>query len=170
MKICIVCSPGGHLTEANAILEAFNNEEYFLIVQKFPIIKDSKFNDLGFKKIYKLKILFEYGIKLKIFGRDIFRLGAYLSIILNFFEILFIFLKEKPDIIFSTGAEIGLIASYIGKFLFGAKIIFLESLTRIKDISMTGKILMPIADLFLVQWQELEDKYKGKVLYKGKLI
>jgi UDP-N-acetylglucosamine:LPS N-acetylglucosamine transferase len=78
-------------------------------------------------------------------------------------------MKEKPDALFSTGSEIAIPAFYIGKFLFGAKLIFLESIARIKDISLTGKVLLPIVNLFLVQWEELLHKYK-KAKFWGRVI
>jgi len=172
MKICITCSSGGHLTQALAVLEAFEGEDYFLVVHNFPSIKKSKFEGYGFSKVYRLRVLFNYNLPLKILPKFKLLLGCYITIFFNIFEIIFIFLKERPDIIFSTGAEIAIPMFYLGKILFKTKLIFLESLTRIEDISGTGKVVMPIADLFLVQWLTLKEKYKNqnKILYKGSLV
>ena len=56
----------------------------------------------------------------------------------------------------------------IGK-LMGIQVIYVESYTRLKDLSLTGRILYPFADLFLVQWKQLTRKYP-KAVYGGALF
>ena len=167
MKIGVICSPGGHLTQALSVSEAFRDHDSFLVIQDFPTVKD--FNPQGFRKTYHLKILFDYGLGIRVTPTDVIWLGVYLTLIENIFELIRIFIKEKPDILFSTGSEIAVPAFYIGKFLFGAKLMFLESITRIKDISGSGKFVMPITDLFLVQWEELAARFK-KARFSGRII
>jgi len=167
MKIGVVCSAGGHLTQALSILETFSGQECFLMIQDFPTVKE--FNPPQFSKTYHLKILFNYGLGIKITPNQIIWFGVYFTLLENMVEIIKIFFKEKPDILFSTGSEIAVPAFYIGKCLFGCRLIFLESIARIKDISLTGKVVMPITDLFLVQWEELSRKYK-KAKFWGRII
>jgi UDP-N-acetylglucosamine:LPS N-acetylglucosamine transferase len=167
MKIGIACSAGGHLTQVLSLLEAFRGHECFLILPGFPHVK--KFNPPQFAKTYHLKMLFNYALGIKITPQRVIWLGVYITLLENTFEILKILMKEKPDILFSTGSEIAIPTFYIGKFLFGAKLIYLESVARMKDISFTGKLLMPIVDLFLVQWEELARKYK-KAKFWGRVI
>lgn len=168
MKICIITSTGGHLTQVLSVLDAFGSNDNILIIHDFPSVKKSDFPE--FKKQYRLKVLFNYSLPVRFLSKKPLWLGCYITLLYNLFEIIYIFLKERPDIIFSTGAEIAVPAFYLGKFLFGARLIFLESITRIKDLSGTGKTVIPITDLFLVQWQEIEERYKNKVSYKGRLI
>jgi UDP-N-acetylglucosamine:LPS N-acetylglucosamine transferase len=167
MKIGIICSAGGHLTQALSVLDTFQGQDCFLVLQNFPTVK--KFNPPQFTKTYHLRILFDYSLGVKISPNQIIWLGMYITLLENAIEIIKIFAKEKPDVLFSTGSEIAIPAFYIGKFLFGAKLIFLESIARIKDISLTGKVVMPIVDLFLVQWEELARKYK-KATFWGRVI
>ena len=167
VKIGFICSPGGHLTEALSVYEAFKGHECFLILQNFPTVK--KFNPSQFARTYHLRIFFNYGLGIKITPHQIIWLGVYITLLENMIEITKILFKEKPDILFSTGSEIAVPAFYIGKCLFGCRLIFLESIARIKDISLTGKVVMPIADLFLVQWEELSWKYK-KARFWGRTI
>lgn len=54
---------------------------------------------------------------------------------------------------------------YIGK-LFGSKIIYLETFANIKTKSLSGKLVYPIADLFLVQWESMLECYP-KAVYVG---
>ncbi len=81
-----------------------------------------------------------------------------------------ILIKEKPDVIISTGGgEIAVPFCYVGKVL-GAKVIFIETLSRITTPSRGGQLVYPIADLFLVQWESLLKKYGDKAKYWGKVI
>jgi beta-1,4-N-acetylglucosaminyltransferase len=167
MKIGIACSAGGHLTQALSLLEAFRGHECFLILPGFPHVK--KFDPPQFARTYHLKILFNYALGIKITPQRTIWLGVYLTLLENTFEIIKILIREKPDILFSTGSEIAIPSFYIGKFLLGTKLIYLESITRMKDISFTGRLLMPIVDLFLVQWEELAQRYK-KAKFWGRVI
>jgi len=91
-------------------------------------------------------------------------------LITGILKILFIFLKEKPRILFSTGAEIAIPSFYIGKYLFRTKLIYLECSAQVYSPSLTGRYVYPIADLFLVQWEPLLRQYGPKARYIGGLI
>lgn len=100
----------------------------------------------------------EKGIKFKI---------MLFKTLLKAFDIL---IKEKPDVIVSTGGgEIAVPFSYIGKMM-GAKVIFIDTLARVTTPSGGGKLVYPIADLFLVQWEPLLKIYGKKSKYWGKII
>ena len=62
--------------------------------------------------------------------------------------------RENPDCIISTGA----LASYpickLGKMR-GKKIIYIESFARVDTPSLTGKLMYGVADIFIVQWEEM---------------
>jgi beta-1,4-N-acetylglucosaminyltransferase len=49
------------------------------------------------------------------------------------------------------------------------KIIFVESFCRVDSLSLTGKLLYPVCDRFIVQWPSLAKKYK-KAEYLGILF
>ena len=61
--------------------------------------------------------------------------------------------KERPDLIISSGAAVSVPFFYLGK-LFGAKLIYVEVFDRIDKPTMSGKMVYPIADKFIVQWEE----------------
>jgi UDP-N-acetylglucosamine:LPS N-acetylglucosamine transferase len=64
------------------------------------------------------------------------------KLLLNFFQSLEIFLKEKPDLVITTGAGVVIPFCYIAKF-FGSKIIFIESLAAVFKPSFSGRIIHP---------------------------
>jgi UDP-N-acetylglucosamine:LPS N-acetylglucosamine transferase len=85
------------------------------------------------------------------------------------FSILKILCKEKPDLIVSTGSEIAIPAFYLAK-LFRIKTIFIESWTRVVQPTGTGRIVYPISDVFLVQWERLFARYGKKAKCEGGVV
>ncbi|KAK6464984.1 UDP-N-acetylglucosamine transferase subunit ALG14 [Scheffersomyces coipomensis] len=49
------------------------------------------------------------------------------------------------------------------------KIIYIESLARVNNLSLSGKLLLPISDRFIVQWEKLSLKYQ-RAEYYGILV
>ncbi len=66
--------------------------------------------------------------------------------------------KERPDLIISTGAAVAVPFFYVGK-MFGAKTIYLEVFDRIDHSTMSGKMVYPVTDRFIVQWEEMKKIY-----------
>ncbi len=157
-KIGFICSPGGHLTEALSTIEAFDGHDVFLVVHDFPSLTGVQLDKV--KRVYRLRLILGYSSWV----------AVGMTIILSLFTFLRIFWIERPSILFSTGSEIAVPAFYIGKIFFRTKLIFMESLARVKDYSYTGKLLYPIVDLFLVQWPELLSKKRPKAVYWGRLL
>jgi UDP-N-acetylglucosamine:LPS N-acetylglucosamine transferase len=74
----------------------------------------------------------------------------------------------RPSVIVTTGAGVAVPFAWIGRIL-GARVVYIESLTRIERPSMTCRMISPIADRVYVQWPELltvvrRSRYTGKVV------
>ena len=80
------------------------------------------------------------------------------NLIKNTFLAIKILHKEKPDLIISSGAAVAVPFFYLGK-LHGAKLIYIEVFDRIDKSTMTGKMVYPITDKFIVQWEEMKKVY-----------
>jgi len=63
------------------------------------------------------------------------------------------------------------IAVYINKFLGLAapRVIYIESFARVEALSLSGKLLYPFVDRFIVQWQQLAEKAK-RAEFHGLLV
>ena len=70
--------------------------------------------------------------------------------------------KERPDLIISSGAAVAVPFFYLGKIM-GAKLIYIEVFDRIDKPTMTGKMVYPIVDKFIVQWDEQKKVYPKAV-------
>jgi beta-1,4-N-acetylglucosaminyltransferase len=156
MKIGMVVSGGGHLDEALPLLEAFRGHRVFLVtyVQQSLLL----FRHPLIEKIYFVRLWGSRGI------------GLYLSLFANLFEFTYILLKERPRVLFSTGSEIAIIPFFLGKVFLKAKLIFLETATRVVEPSRTAKVLYPLADLFLVQWETLLHRFGPKAQFRGRVL
>lgn len=87
------------------------------------------------------------------------------ALLKNLPAILRILRKEKPDLVVSTGASLAIGSALISKIL-GIKFIYIESISRSQDLSISGKIVYPLSYEFYVQWSTLCEKYP-KAIYRG---
>ena len=79
----------------------------------------------------------------------------------------YIFLKERPDVIISTGVLAAIPMIFIGH-IFKKKVIYIESFAKINSPTMTGKLVYKknLADQFYVQWESMLEFYPNAI-YKG---
>lgn len=154
MKICIVSSAGGHLKEMNRLLPILRKHDYFYITFAEKEITSG----LG-GKVYRV-------VNPDIRNR---KLGPK-AFVKNFTQVLHILRKEKPDVVMTSGAGVALTPCYLAKMFFGSRIIFIETSSRFDKPSLIGRLLYPIADLFLVQWSGVLKYYGKKARYAGCLF
>lgn len=151
-KILFISSTGGHFNELMQLKPLFKQYDYHIITEK-----DKTTENL--KKIYKDKLNFlTYGTRSRI-------LVYPFIFIFNCFKSLFYYFKIKPKIIITTGTHTAVPMCYIGK-IFGSKIIFIETFANKNTKTLSGKMVYPIADLFIVQWEEMKKLYP-KAVYGG---
>jgi exopolysaccharide biosynthesis glucuronosyltransferase PssD len=70
-------------------------------------------------------------------------------------RMLFILLKERPDVVISTGAAPGYFALRIAKW-FGMQTVWIDSLANVEEVSLSGRRVGRFADVWLTQWHHLE--------------
>ena len=80
------------------------------------------------------------------------------ALVINTYLAFQVLRKERPDLIVSSGAAAAVPFFYLGK-LFGAKLIYIEVFDRIDKPTMTGKMVYPITDRFIVEWEEMKKVY-----------
>ncbi len=97
-----------------------------------------------------------YGTRKKIF--------SYLfKFIYNILKSLILFIKIRPKYIVSTGTHTAVPMCYIGKICRN-KIIFIETFANRNTKTLSGKMVYPISNLFIVQWEEMLKLYPKAVL------
>jgi beta-1,4-N-acetylglucosaminyltransferase len=149
MKVLVVCSQGGHLTEMMELLSAFEGHQI-----AFATYTSSRLPELeALAPTYHRPF------------RGVDPLSAFLYLVFAFKVLI----KEKPDVIVSNGAEIAIPFFYLGK-LRGSRLIYVEVTSSVDKPTKTGRIVYPICDRFLVQWPDLAAKVGKKARYEGTLI
>jgi UDP-N-acetylglucosamine:LPS N-acetylglucosamine transferase len=141
------------------LIEAFSGHEVFLITHdgKHTRALDSTYS----VKTYRIRNLY------------VEHIGSVPWLLVNMIIIslkeLLIYIEERPKLVISTGGEIAIPICYIAKIFGRKKIIFIECFGRPYEPSGTAKLIYPIADLFLVQWESLLKKFK-KARYEGRVL
>jgi hypothetical protein len=69
-------------------------------------------------------------------------------------QMAWIVVRERPDLVISTGAAPGYFAVRIGK-LVGARTIWVDSIANVDCLSRSGEKIAAHADLWLTQWPHL---------------
>lgn len=149
MKVGITFSAGGHYLEAmkacELVMADADNEIFFVTYKQLK------------KADLKIPCYFvthpKHGFILK-------RIFLFIS---NFIGSFIIYLKQKPDLIISSGADVTLSIMLIAK-MFGNKVIFLESGANVTKPSLTGRLIYRFADVFIIQWPELKTYYPKAIL------
>ncbi len=162
MKIAIVLGKGGHTRQGIKLAESLKDYVELVYIM-------SKTNELGEKKIRNKKLP---GTIIHVDSpRDdphASKIKSAYRTIKTFFVMLNLLRKHKIAAVASPGSGLTVPVFFAAKVL-GLYTFYIESLSRIKELSMTGKIMYGRTDLFFVQWKELAKKYP-KAIYRGKLI
>ena len=153
-KVLFISSTGGHFDELMQLSPLFEKYNYYIITEKDKSNKYLK--DKYGKKMYFLP----YGTRSKIFTY-IFKY-FYLCL-----KTIYLYAKIRPKIIVTTGTHTAGPMCIIGK-IFRSKIIYIETFANTNKKTATGKLIYPIADLFIVQWKEMLELYP-KAVYGGSI-
>ncbi len=149
-KVMFISSTGGHLSELMQLKDLFYKYNYHIITER-----DITTENL--KKEYNKKVDYlPYGTRSKLL-KYIF---IYFGVII---KTIYLFFKIKPEVIVSTGTHTTVPMCYLGK-IFNRKIIYIETFANINKKTLSGKIVYPISDLFIVQWKEMKKLYP-KAIY-----
>ena len=153
-KVLFISSTGGHLNELLQLSPLFEKYDSYIITEK------DKANE-NLKQTYGERLYFlPYGTRAKLFTY-IFK---YLFLC---FKTLYLYAKIRPKVIVTTGTHTAGPICILGK-IFGSKIVYIETFANTNRKTATGRLLYPIADLFIVQWEEMLKIYP-KAIYGGSI-
>lgn len=82
-------------------------------------------------------------------------------------RVLLILVRERPDVVVSTGAAPGYLALRIGRW-FRARTVWVDSIANAEVLSLAGQMAGRVADLWLTQWPDVArpggPHYRGATL------
>ena len=148
LKIIFAASSGGHFEQLLMLKPLMEKYESVLVTEKtgYGAGKLDVKTDYV-KQINRKELLF------------------ILKFIVNSFKSLGIIIKEKPDVMITTGVLATIPLALLMK-LFKKKLIYIESFAKVTSKTLSGKLLYKYADRFYVQWEEMLKLYPNAI-YKG---
>lgn len=143
MKLCLVCSSGGHLSQLYLLKPFFQDKDRFWVTFDKEDARTLLEGENRYPCYYPTnRSLKAFLINLKIAWK--------------------VLRTEKPDLIISTGAAVAVPFFYLGKLL-GIKTIYIEIFDRIDKPTLSGRLVYPVADRFVVQWEQMKKVYPKAV-------
>lgn len=150
-KVLFIASTGGHLDELMQIKPLFKKFDYNIITEKTKV-------DESLKEEYKNKVNF------LIYGTKKHPIRYIFKFTVNCFISLYYFFKYQPEVVVTTGTHTAVPMCYIAK-IFGSKVIFIETFANRTTATLAGKLVYPISDTFVVQWEEMQKVYPKSVCW-----
>ena len=131
-KLALVTSVGGHLREMLALRHAYDGLETFWIINDVsPVLPRGERAYVVAHAERDLRVLWNLG---------------------EFAQILS---REMPDAVLSTGAGPAIPAAIIARLL-GIPFIYVETCAAVSRLTLTGRLIRPLASKFYVQWPQLQ--------------
>lgn len=182
VKTAVVLGSGGHTGEMIKLLSGISLSTYtpieFIVADtdSMSIQKVQQFDEACEKQHKKLNYDIHKINRSRRVGQSYFTsVFSTLLALLNAIPLIF---KLKPRLLLLNGPGTCLPICFM-IFVFSrlicilprCKIVFVESICRVKKLSLTGKLLyhLKLYDYFIVQWPELKDKYSNAI-YLGRLV
>ena len=147
-KVLFIASTGGHLEELMQLKPMFDKYDYHIITEKTK-------SNLSLKNKFPGKVNFLVYGSYTTLARKI---SYPFKLMYNTIKSFILYLKIRPKYIISTGAHTSGPMCLIGH-IFGSKIIYIETFANMVTKTTTGKLIYPIADKFIVQWESMKELY-----------
>ena len=152
-RVLLPSSSGGHLTEILQLTKLLDATEHLFVTEDLPLTR---------RLMAGRECRF---VRPNGRNRDwVF----WKNFVINWFLAVPILLKFRPHAIVTTGSHTAIPFCYVGKLL-GCKIVFVLSFCRVDSKAAAASAVYPIADLFFVQWQQMQVAYP-KSIYAGPLF
>jgi UDP-N-acetylglucosamine:LPS N-acetylglucosamine transferase len=130
MKVLVVSSVGGHLTEIMLLAPLFAGHDVALVVND-----EAALPDYPFTAVYQVV----HAV------RD-------WRVIQNLAEAAAIFEAERPDVLISAGAGPAVPFAIVARLLSRCRVVYLESASAVVNPTLTGRLMVPLAHDFFYQW------------------
>lgn len=148
-KLCFAASSGGHFEQILMLKPLMEEYDSFVITERTN---------------YKVELKNEKMYLLHQVNRK--EIWFPFEMLWNSIFSLTIFIKEKPDVIITTGV-LAIIPMCLIMKLFKKKIIYIESFAKVSTPTETGKLIYKYADQFYVQWKPMLKIYPNAIYLGG---
>jgi beta-1,4-N-acetylglucosaminyltransferase len=139
MKILLVCSTGGHFRTLYKLNYFWENHEHCWVTFRTAPTEES----LQGERVYWAFSPTNRNLP---------------NLIRNFWLAWTVMVKERPQLVLSTGAGVAVPFLILAK-LFGSQAVFVESITRAEELSLSARLVLPFLDGLYVHWAKLKARY-----------
>jgi beta-1,4-N-acetylglucosaminyltransferase len=139
LKVLLVASSGGHLLELLELAEQFDPSSRHWVTFDKP---DARF------LLSEESVTFAHGPTNRHLG----------NLLRNAVLAVRVLARLRPEAVITTGAGVGVPFLYAAR-AFGKKAIYVESLARVGELSLSGRLVFPVTTDFFVKWPELVSRY-----------
>ncbi len=158
MKLLVVLGEGGHSKEMLALVDLLGDRyAYAYLLTHEDNLSAGKIRTAGAR--YRVA---------RPRGKSGSWALAVLRTLLCAAQSLVALLRARPDAIVHCGPAVALPVSVWAKLL-RKPVIFVETGSRVHRLSLTGRLMRPLADLYFVQWPQLLGVYP-QAIYAGRLF
>jgi len=169
-KVLIVLGSGGHTAEMLALAESLDHSKYTPVTWVLADTDKTSLPRLEREKSTAKKgLLLSEVDSYEVIPRSREVGQSYVTSVWSTLKAtakgVSIVLRSRPDIVLVNGPGTCvpiIVGAVILRVFYGSgypKLVFIESFCRVKSLSLTGKLLYPIADRFIVQWPDLCASY-----------
>jgi beta-1,4-N-acetylglucosaminyltransferase len=139
--LLLVCSSGGHLLQLVALREAWVDFSRAWVT----------FDKSDARSLLRgERVVFAHGPTNRNVPNLVRNLGLAVRVVR----------RMRPNVIVTTGAGVAVPFAWVGRLL-GARVVYIESFTRIDDASLSCRMIAPAADRLYVQWPQLAEILPG---------
>lgn len=139
MKILLVCSTGGHFRSMHELQLFWKTHERIWVTFHSSTTKSA----LDAEKVYWAWSPTNRNLP---------------NLVRNFLLAWQVLYRERPQLVISTGAGVAVPFLILAKIL-GSQTVFIESITRVKQLSLSARLALPFLDALYVRWSELQVRY-----------
>lgn len=131
-RLLLVCSPGGHLLQMRALRAAWEGPRRTWVTLPGADVETLLRGE---------QVVLAHGPTNRSLGKLLRNVALAWRTVR----------RERPDAIVSTGAALAVPFFLVGR-LHGCRLVYVESLTRTASLSLSGRLVYPLAHAFFVQW------------------
>ncbi|MBC7242478.1 MAG: hypothetical protein H5T60_08540 [Anaerolineae bacterium] len=157
LRLLILLGEGGHTKEILILVDMLGPEfEYGYVVTRQDPLSEQKIRLAG--PVYRVT---------RPRGKDdpVWRAG--LKLVRTTVEALRVMLDFRPDALITSGPALAIPFAVWARLL-GREVIFIETGSRVHQLSLTGRLMRYLATLFFVQWPQLQERCPWAI-YAGRL-
>jgi len=148
-RVLLVCSPGGHLQQMLRLAPAWRELDHHWVTLRAPDTEHELADE---------SVTWAHGPT----NRSVTKLAR------NALLARRVLREVKPDVVLSTGAALA-VPFLLGARATGRRTVYVESFTRVHDLSLSGRMLYPFVDEVFVQWPTLAER-RPRARYEGSVL